>query len=437
MAKKRSRRNSRTKRSKPDDTGKRARRETGVVKPSFLQRVLRALPLVVLALIFTFVLNRTGLFSDLEKLFLDIQMQADTQAEDRGVVIVDIKQEDLDGFFEGKNKPLDPAKLQALIEKIAAGRPCIIGVDIDTSFAAFKEFRVSPELSNVVWARSARFPDGQIVPLDVLGGQDVRLNERSGLPLPEDDAKNVTRTYFRMVETTAGKLPSFTWAVFDEAKKASEIDGTKCEGIRFPELKGTDEEFIIGYSGGSEGKGRARIPASHILSLSEEEGWKDNTVLRNKIVLLGGSYLDEDVYATPVGEMSGVEILANIVETELRGGGTKPPSTLAVVLLQLFDGVLLISLFQLAPWRKAALLSLPFILVLSFLCSLLTYWSFAHWAFFAPVMLGVVATELFDKGKDFFKKRYKNEITETYQELTGVETEMASEAKAGGRKADD
>jgi len=34
-------------------------------------------------------------------------------------------------------------------------------------------------------------------------------------------------------------------------------------------------------------------------------------------------------------------------------------------------------------------------------------------------MIGVVLTELFDKGKDYFKKRYKGKITETYQELGG------------------
>ena len=46
-------------------------------------------------------------------------------------------------------------------------------------------------------------------------------------------------------------------------------------------------------------------------------------------------------------------------------------------------------------------------------------YSFSYWLFFAPVMIGVVLTELFDKGKDYFKKRYKGKITETYQELGG------------------
>ena len=34
-------------------------------------------------------------------------------------------------------------------------------------------------------------------------------------------------------------------------------------------------------------------------------------------------------------------------------------------------------------------------------------------------MLGVLATEMFDKAKDFFKKQYKKEISEAYGEMTG------------------
>ena len=73
---------------------------------------------------------------------------------------------------------------------------------------------------------------------------------------------------------------------------------------------------------------------------------------------------------TPLGMMDGFAINANVIETELRGGGVKPPGAVTLVLLLAFDSVLLMALFHLFPWRKAALLSLPFILVLSFVCSI-------------------------------------------------------------------
>ena len=71
-------------------------------------------------------------------------------------------------------------------------------------------------------------------------------------------------------------------------------------------------------------------------------------------------------------------------------------------LLLLFDGFLLIALFQL-PFRKALLLSLPIIALLSLACSLLTYGSFSRWALFAPVMIGVTLAELLDMVKDVYK----------------------------------
>lgn len=184
-------------------------------------------------------------------------------------------------------------------------------------------------------------------------------------------------------------------------------------------MEETTESLIIGYSRGADGAGRARITAGSILKLAGDPNWKNNELIKNKIVLLGGSYLGEDKHDTPLGVMNGVETNANIIESELRGGGVKPPSFLSVMLLQIFDGILLITLFQIFPWRKAALLSLPFIIFLSLACSFFTYYSFSQWAFFAPVMIGVVLTDLIDKAKDYFKKRYKSEITETYQKFSG------------------
>ncbi len=371
---------------------------------------------MLLALIFTFIFNRAGLFAEMETTILDTQMKRDMPAKESDVVIVDITPEDFNQIFQGQTRPLNPVALQTLVEAIAEGQPCVVGVDIDTSFPQFKDFKVSDKLSNFVWSRSAEIPDDvrqKPVPLNVLGGQNSALNEKSGLPITESDSKRVTRFYPRLVETTQGNLPSFAWAIFKEGKSRN------CAGIKFPDLEETTGSLIIGYSRGAGGAGRARIPAGNILKLAGNPNWKNNELIKNKIVLLGGSYLGEDKHDTPLGVMNGVEINSNIIESELRGGGVKPPSFLRVILLQIFDGVLLITLFQLFSWRKAALLSLPFIIFLSLACSFFTYYSFSHWAFFAPVMIGVVLTDLIDKGKDYFKKRYKSEITETYQEFGG------------------
>lgn len=416
MARKTSRRNFKPKQKKDGEARKRVPVKDTETKPkmSFWRRVLKTLPLMLLALLFTFILNRAGLFAELETTILDTQMKMDLPAEESDVVIVDITQEDFvnKDIFQGETRPLKPIALEKLVEAIAEGQPCVVGIDIDTSFGEFKDFKVSDKLSNFVWSRSAEIPDDvnqKPFPLNVLGRQDSALNEKSGLPITEDDAKGITRFYSRSIETTEGKMPSFAWAVFKEGKSRN------CAGIKFPDLEETTESLIIGYSRGAGGAGRTRITAGNILKLAGNPNWQNNELIKGKIVLLGGSYLGEDKHDTPLGVMNGVEINANVIESDLRGGGLKPPGFLSIILLQIFDGVLLITLFQIFAWRKAALLSLPFIIFLSLACSFFTYYSFSYWAFFAPVMIGVVVTELIDKAKD----RYKSKITETYQEFSG------------------
>ena len=372
---------------------------------------------MLLALLFTVVLNRIGLFREVETTVLDAQMKMDLPAEESNVVIVDITQEDFQTFFKGQTRPLNPTALQELIEAIAAGHPCVIGVDADTSFDQFKDFHVSEKymLADFVWSRSADISDNaeqDTVPLKVLGRQDPALDGKSGIPILQDDDKGVTRFYSRLVKTTQGDLPSFAWAVFKEGKRR------KCQGIKFPDLEETTEPLIISYSRGAEGAGRTRIPAAQIFKFAEHN-WQNDAMIRNKIVLLGGSYLGEDKSETPFGPMNGVEITANVIESDLRGKSIKPPSFLSIILLQIFDGILLITMFQIFSWRKAALLSLPVIIFLSLACSFFTYHSLSHWAFFVPVMIGIGLTELFEDAREHFKHRYRREITKTYQELSG------------------
>lgn len=382
------------------------------IKTTFRRRLVKTAPLVLLALLFTFVLNRAGLFAELETLFLDIQMRMSTPERESNVVIVEIDESDLADVFHNQTTPLDLTAFQRVVDAIAGGEPCVVGVDLSTSFKQFLELKTD-RLENFVWARDFTVGDERIFPRDVLGIDPEQAGNALLWGLPRTIAENgVTRYYTRMVDTTEGNLPSFAWAIFAKARER------KCPGIAFPSIEADERKLTIGFSRGVEGVGRIRIPASHILRFAEEN-WPDKGLIKGKIVLLGGSYGNTDRRQTPLGIMDGFSINANVIETELGGGGVRKPGTFALVLLQVFDGVLLMTLFQILPWHRAVLMSLPFILVISFACSFFTYWSFAHWALFVPVMLGVLATELFDKLKDRLKRRYKAEITETYGEMTG------------------
>lgn len=370
-----------------------------------LRRLRLALPLMLLALVFTAVFNRLGLLRQLETGILDTQMRLDEPEGESPVVVVEITQQDFEQLFQGQTRPLLPSALRQLIDTVARGKPCVIGVDIDTHFPQFKEFAVSKDWPPVVWVREIEDPTAevgaQLSTLDVLGGQDQSLNSRSGLPLLIDDTVGVTRYYTRLFETTGGPVPSFAWAVYKASRDA------RCPGLAHPDLEEGTGPLLIRYARGREGAGRTRLPASHVMKLAGGGGWEDNALIAGKIVIIGSSYLGEDTHDTPLGRMTGVEVTANVIESELRGGGIKPPSLPTVWLLLLFEGFLLIALFQILPPRQALLFSLPLVLFLSLACSLLTYRSFSHWAFFAPVMLGVIVAELIDMLKDLYKLKIK------------------------------
>lgn len=406
---------------------------------------IKLLPLILLAMLFAFLFSRSDLITKLEKLTLVVQMHLNMPEENSNVVIVEITQQDFEEIFRGKTRPLNPEGLHRLINAVSKGEPCVIGVDIDTSFTEYQNFKIEPDWQNkIIWARTAlgtARTDGQKpLALDVLGNQNLGLNKRAGLPyVIKDGEDHIVRRYERMIDTVEGKLPSLAWAIYKEGERLKkENPNQKCVGISFPALDENDPPRFIGYSrsfeGGSgelndaeedskviEGIGRFKIPASHILNFAESDNW-NKELIKDKIVLIGGSYLGEDRHETPLGEMLGVEILANVIETELRGGGVKPLNWLTTALIAIFDGIILIVIFVYAEEKKikaykAILISVIVLLFLSFVCSLLTYHSFSYWAFFAPVMIGVLLTEIYDKAKDHLKVKYKDKISETFSAI--------------------
>lgn len=377
-------------------------------------RLIRAVPFLALAFAIVFYFNRAGLLAQFETAVLDTQMRLDAPSKESPVVIVNIDQEDFDGLFEGRTRPLNPPKLHALIIAVHKGNPCVIGVDIDTSFPEFRNFQISKEWSNIVWAREVEEIPADInqkpIPMEVLGGKE-NFNGNSGIPFLIDDASGVTRRYKRLIETIDRNLPSFAWAVFRESEER------RCAGIDFPELPlATTAPLLIKYSRGAEGVGRNKFSASHIIRLAQSPDWQNNDLIKDKIVLIGGTYLGDDKHRTPLGEMPGVDIIANVVETELRGGGIEPPRFFIVALLALFDALFLVGLFQIVKsWWKAFCYSILAIVVLSPICSLLTYHSLAQSPLFALIMFGVLLAELFDKIKDRY---YKKEIEEIYSQIS-------------------
>lgn len=364
-------------------------------RPRLIKRLLRALPAIAILLILTWILGHTGVLHRIETVVLDSQLRLNKPPANSPVVIVDIDDEDYQKLFGGSS-PLKPEQLGKLISNIAKGRPRIIGVDIDTSAAQFAErFPMQNWGPHIVWEREIRdLPEGgtdveNLQPLDILGGRkdiDPAANS-TGLPLLIDESEDkVTRRYRRSILTTRGPIASFPSEI-----AASYLGYGSQESSR---LLDSREDRLIRFSGAPGHSERLHFSARKVGELADR--WPEASPIRDKIVLLGGSYAGQDIHETPVGRLSGLEVMANVVETELAGGGENPPSKTVVFLLELFEAFVLILLFHNLRFRFALIWCIVLIPVMAIFCSLFAYRDGGHFLQFVFILLGLLLFELYE-----------------------------------------
>ncbi len=368
----------------------------------FTKRALRAAPSIILVVVLTLLFSRFSVFHRLERPVADWQMKAFGSPRTSNVVVVDITDEDYETIFNGRS-PLDYRKLAELVNDIAESGAVVIGVDIDTSDPQFREL-TPPGADKAVWAREAgpvQRGDSKVEyrPLDVLGGQSIEANQDSGVPvLMVDSHDKVARTYTRMLETQAGFLPTFSWAVVERYRQlrptATTAQLPACAPLgdgRPP--KACMEPHVIQYAARRQGSHSFQVKASEVLRQCNPRCVASPPPLADKIVLLGGSYSDaERSKDTPIGTMSGVEVLANVIETELEGGGPRELGALGRFAIEAFEGFALVVLFHAFTLRTAMLSSIAFIPGVAWICSLVSGHSFV---FFLPILLAVLCFEWF------------------------------------------
>ena len=380
---------------------------------SLLERVIKSTPAVLIGIVLTFFLSRSGIFRQLETYALDTQVRLQGADHDSDVVVVRIDDQDYDNLFHSKS-PLDQATLLKIINAIAAGKPRVIGVDIDTTSIQFREMHPPTNGPVIVWARNGSFShrDGKYHLSALLGGQEP--DPTFGVIVMRLDADGAIRRYPQLCATSQGAVPSFPWAVM----KAFEPETAN---RRQP----TQDDLFIKFAGDREGSHRQHFTASRILELADGPGWRADSPIKDKVVLLGGAYAADDEHDTPLGWMLGVEVLAYAVETELKGGGLRPASPILVTVLGGFSGLVLLLLFQHFTPPKALLLSLMAIPVLGMISSLFTFKTMAFWAYFVPIPLAVLAQEFYHQAKDYRKKL----IQQLYEGVVGKPVEAAAAPK--------
>jgi hypothetical protein len=143
------------------------------------------------------------------------------------------------------------------------------------------------------------------------------------------------------------------------------------------------------------------VPSRTILAWAADStsDYRTRGTLRDRIVLLGGHYrAARDEHPTPLGLMTGVEILAQALETELEGRGRPAPSPAVLLILQSLAVLFLVTLFVRFSFPRAFLLSVVALPPLALLGGwMVTGVALTGFAYFLPLLIVMLIHILYEK----------------------------------------
>ena len=114
------------------------------------------------------------------------------------------------------------------------------------------------------------------------------------------------------------------------------------------------------------------------------------TVFRDKIVLIGGVYDDKDFYMTPLGRMSGMEIIANITQSIISETLISHMNFYKAFIVEILLGTIVSLIFVLTTRFKATIICFITVIPAVAVASVISFASLYYWYDFIPTIAGVV-----------------------------------------------
>ena len=336
--------------------------------------------ILVLGLIAYTLYERATVLEQMERMARDFHARLLPPRQATRLVVIQITDSDYETLF-ASTSPLDAGRLGSLLGAIAAGRPRLIAVDLVTAEPEFRTLASLEDEVPIIWAREViwtRELESQTVMLDFAGLH--RPDSRFGLVSMERDPDGVIRRYRRYSEVADTLRPSFATAVV--------------KALRDEPVEPTEEPLFIKYQPLPLG---VFHQSSLVIEAAQSPDFGEHGFLRDRVVLLGGDYrAARDEHQTPLGEMSGVEVQAQVIQSELEGGGLRPVRRDVIGVLLFVNSLGLLLLFQLVGLRRAFWISVAGIPVLGTACSFLFAGSaFALWPYLIPLLIAVLIQQLY------------------------------------------
>ena len=393
-------------------------------KHRFWTHLKSATPVILLISAATLIATQFGWLTGLGSSSLDLFLKITEPAAPKYVWLIAITDRDYEKLFKRKS-PLNGRVLARVIQVTAKGQPSVIGVDVNTSKS---KIVFAPELlkspaSNpgepavpwppIIWAQNAKQEGDELRPQPVLDGVDPQPLTALGFFL-RDANDRVVRRYRRMIPTTEGEKASLPWALVKVFCSREPHAGDPAladvrKRISDPASQREEWPLILGFSQTRHLNTRV-IPAEDLLAQENSPGWVTNSPIKDQIALIGGVFSESaDQYDTNVGQFFGVELIAQAIEAELQMKTVRPLNEVFMLLVDICGGFILVVWRFFAPaWLGFTLraLAVPLLAVGS---SWFVFLSAAHWANFAPVLLGVLLHECYDHWREYRELRTRAE----------------------------
>jgi CHASE2 domain-containing sensor protein len=408
------------------------------------ERMRQAWPFLLLFTALTTRIESFGWFQHLEDTFLDTFIRWQSKVIPTGLFVVEITDDDYQNLFDGKS-PLKPEPVLELIRVIRHGCPSVIGVDLDTQDKSWADKKLwnksDAELRarEIIWAEvPQQAPGGGTKPeptfdfTPVLGGELEKSQQlRMGVvlfPLDVDGRVRRHRSNFDLRQAPSQckpACPSLYYRVVNEMCSTPSACGLQIPDgwvgrIRramrdhFAKMFPPKYEYF-NFSGGRYSF--QIVQASEFLRKADKEKpvaadpiwfreWQERLEerLRGKVVLIGGTYKEgRDEYMTPLGEMAGVELIANAIESEANGPvfpGDWPPMRVIAVFLDLIMGGVVVYIYH--KWERtwvAPAFSLGLALLVPLVLAAISFYWLAISLSVAPVMVGMVIHQMFESAR--------------------------------------
>ena len=421
----------------------------------FLKNWVHHLPIIVGLSLIVALLAHWGWFHGFQTMALDSLLLAQNSRRSDQVVIVTIGDDEFNSpeLFNGLS-PLIPEKLGSILKAIAAGKPRLIAVDIDTSSQAQSAgYRQLADLiSGEVWPPIIWSVDGDVESghhgghdkpsLHVFPALAGTQSVTSGLIVMPSDPDGVIRRYYRSFQVTSeasnkhasedshdsSHVDSLPWAVVKEYSRQTPQAELSKSLRHLRDNRSPPNELLMNFPG--DRYTFTHIAAQTVLdSYAKREFWSsEKSPIRDKIVLVGGTYrAARDVHPTPVGLVSGVELLALAVESEVQGTGIRLMHEAFAILIDILFGSLLVYL----NWRfvspRAIFLNLFAVGILALIASYITFNTFGYWLNFSLVLVGIWLHNQLDVVREL--PRLHKEIHDLRSKLHGHERDIKNPSK--------